>query len=57
MHYVKAFIITAPIAGILAHYFAHEPMRWWPDTFVFGFGGFMSAIAASVVMRMTRARK
>ncbi len=55
LSYIKAFIFTAVTTGILAHYFAQEPMRWWPDAFIFG--GFMGAMAAFVVMRVKHTRK
>jgi len=55
VRYLKAFVIAAPITGLLAHYMTSEPMPWWPDTFVFG--GFMGALAAFVVMRFVFARK
>jgi hypothetical protein len=55
LRYIKAFIFTAPAAGILAHYFAQDPMPWWPDTFIFG--GFIGAMAAFIVMRVWHARK
>jgi hypothetical protein len=41
--------------ALLAHFVTEEPMPWWPDTFVFA--GFMGALAAFVVMRVTHARR
>ena len=55
MRYVKAFIVAAPVMALLAHFLTEEHMPWWPDTFVFG--GFMGALAAFVVMRITHARR
>jgi hypothetical protein len=55
LRYLKTFVIVAPVTGLLAHYFAEDGMRWWPDTFIFG--GFVGAMAAFVVMRVTHARR
>jgi len=51
MRYIKAFIIAAPIMALLAHWLAEKPMPLWPDTVVFG--GFMGALAAFAVLRLT----
>jgi hypothetical protein len=55
MRYLKTFLVTAPILGLLAHFFAEKPMPWWPDTAIFG--GFMGAFSAFIVMRFTHSRR
>ncbi len=55
MRYLKAFVVAAPTIAVLAHFLTEEPMPWWPDTVVFG--GFMGALAAFLVMRLTHARR
>ncbi|HYT73821.1 MAG TPA: hypothetical protein VEL79_03640 [Vicinamibacterales bacterium] len=54
MRYVKTFLVTAPVLGLLGHFLAETPMPWWPDTAIFG--AFMGALSAFVVMRFTFAR-
>lgn len=54
MRYLKAYVISAPILGVVYHVvaaFGPNPMAWWPDTFIFG--GFMGLLAALVLMRLT----
>ena len=55
MPYLKAFIVAAPTMALLAHFLTEERMPWWPDTVMFG--GFMGALAAFGVMRLTHARR
>jgi len=55
VRYLNAFVVAGLVMGLLAHYATSEPMPWWPDTVVFG--GFMGALAAFLVMRLTFARK
>ena len=55
MRYLKTFLVTAPIFGLLGHFLAETPMPWWPDTAIFGV--LMGALAAFVVMRFTFSQK
>lgn len=41
--------------ALLAHFLTEEPIPCWPDTVMFG--GFIDALAAFGVMRLTHARR
>jgi hypothetical protein len=53
VRYLKAFAVAAPLGILVAHYVPDTPMPWYPDAVIFG--GFMGAMTAFIVMRLTHA--
>jgi hypothetical protein len=55
VRYIKTFCVTAPAFVLVGRFVPDQPMAWWPDALIFG--GFMGALAAFVVMRVTHVRQ
>ena len=52
--YLLAFLIAAPIVGVLVHLITKEPMPWWPDTAIVGAMGGVFAMLLVLQRRLDR---